>query len=1754
MCLYAESKNVTRGVTGSLVAILLIGASSVLYADQEQPWLDDPEAIARQIEFDKYLQRMSEDEMHRLRHHPEVPDTMYASTPSLTSEPLTQACPVPHVGDVDGIIAAITRKPNQSLRLEPVSKTSAGLGFDRTTPFNNRTRSHTQRLISELASPNGYFNRHGIGVPVTDQAGHGINRRIEILHVPLVFSGSNSNYQSLVRVFNQSNRGGIVTVIAVDDIGQYKEPINLAIRQHETIQLTAADLEQGNARLGIARGIGIGVGNWRLEVVGTSALEVSSYVRTSDGLLVSMHDTVSRYGDQYHVPTFFPRDDAARLSSLRLINISDRSVDVRIEGFGEHGGFHGQATVPIAAGASTAISLNELEVPNEVVDGVWKTNSAQRHLRLTADAEIQVMNLVTSSSGHITNLSKVTELHESENITQMLPSSLTEYNGRKSFIRIVNRSENAGTISIVVRDGSLREYPPIQLTMNGMGTLQFGASDLENGNPSIGISHGTGLDLDDFHLSISSSLNLAVSSYEQSDDGFVVLRDEFKAEEIPLSGTEIFGWSPGTGLDNMLTVRNPHLQPVKLEVVLSHSVTGTQGIQIELGSRQSSILTHRELNAPNLRATRTFNESGQSTNRVTIKSDQEIRLQSIVVGSDGRVSYLSPTPLIQTQAITQNDDDQKDVTKFFGENIIQWVRARCMECHVEGGRSEHTRLVFVKINDAENEERANLKVFRDFLAEVENGAEVMLDRVQGIYHGGGVQFPANSAEFKDLVEFLNLMSNENEEEQEQTTDPIDIQAERLVEHISIESEARTLWRAALVLAGRIPTSEEYSLIQTSENGLRSAIRGLMEGQGFHDFIIRSANDQLLTDRDKRVFDRYGLYVDYTNRYYELSKAASESGNYREFDSWWQRTHFGVRREGLELIAHVVQNDLPYTEILTADYVMANPYTAESYASATDFDDFDDAFEFRKSDIFSYYRKCAGRAVRDTDFGPLITAKGKCPTDLPLAGILTNKTFLLRYPTTATNRNRARSRWTYYHFLDVDIENSASRTTDPVALADTNNPTMKNGACTVCHAALDPVAGAFQDYGEDGDFWDEWGGQDSLDFNYVISHTLPRLDVIARTYEEREIVSITERLTAGTNEVQLAVAYDHGKKWSNLAIDYLVVRDEQDQEVAKYEIEDLDYVINDRCGSDLVSGDPAVAYAYQLNSSVNYSRRQKCAIVVNVSVPRDGIYTLGASVWVVDQSPDAEGEPGQFVMTPEMFYRDGDTWYRDMRSPGYGEHLAPEEESSIQWLAKQITSDEGFSSATVKFWWPAIMGHKVEEIPTNRDLPDFNEIVVGLTAQRNLVEELALGFREGFGDGEPYNLRDLLTEMVLSPWFRGNGFGVEAKEINPVTLKTVGANRLLTPEELARKTAAVTGFQWGRMRDERVWRWPEDYQTNALDAQYMYKLLYGGIDSDGIIDRARDMTAVMAGVAKTHAVESSCPIIMREFFLLDDDRRYLFSGIDKWTAPDFEFGNSFEITATNVLEVQSVELLGHLPSGDITIAMAFLNDYHRPSARKDRNIRIEDIRIKDINGEVVASFTLEDDPIEFFNSGDCNLLQNGRLNFFCEGLAELTVSIQTPGIYRIEVDTWADQAGDDEPMLFLSANSDVTNSVGSRAIKEKLVELNERLFGVVLSPESEEVSNRYDLLVDLWHLNKYRGMTFNEGKACSHWSDYRFLEGVVDEPFIVDYNDQHGVLYRRNNSAWNKLNQATDWSDPRAVATTWMVVLTSFLLDYDYLHL
>ena len=539
------------------------------------------------------------------------------------------------------------------------------------------------------------------------------------------------------------------------------------------------------------------------------------------------------------------------------------------------------------------------------------------------------------------------------------------------------------------------------------------------------------------------------------------------------------------------------------------------------------------------------------------------------------------------------------------------VQGKCVNCHVEGGVSGHTRLVFAPAV-ADDHEGRNLAAFEHFVATVDDASDLILNKIQGVAHGGGIQVPAGTVDFSNMETFLRLLGGE--------TSSGSLSPDTLFDGVTMASPAKTLRRAALMFAGRLPTQAELNSVNNaSDSRLRQAIRNVMTGPGFHQFLIRASNDRLLTDKFIEHVNNLTaetFYPELNNMIWEARKAAIDRGYKIHYEDPEYRKveppmHFGIARAPLEMIAYVVQNELPYTEVLTANYIMANPLSARAYGALDRFENPDNFGEFRPTKIASYYRIDDSKIVEDDSiFGPRVINPGNLATDYPHAGILNTMAFLQRYPTTATNRNRARSRWTYYHFLGLDIEKSAARTTDPVALADTDNPTMKNPACTVCHSIMDPVAGAFQNYDDVGFYKSNYRGLDSL----------------------------------------------------------------------------------------------AGIYKY----------------------PKDGT---------------------------ESLYQFGDTWYRDMRVPGFGEETAPNSDNSLQWLAQRIAADERFAEATVKFWWPAVMGVKVMSPPEDQRDPNFEGQLLASLAQAGEVGRLADGFRQGFAGGRHYNVKDLLTEIALSPWFR-----------------------------------------------------------------------------------------------------------------------------------------------------------------------------------------------------------------------------------------------------------------------------------------------------------------------------------------------------------------------------------------------------------------
>ena len=110
--------------------------------------------------------------------------------------------------------------------------------------------------------------------------------------MPLFPPAADAAPQGFVRVINHSEVSGQVRIDAFDDSGMAYGPVMLFIDAGATVHFNSDDLEQGNAAKGLPDGIGSGPGDWRLQMSTILDVDILSYIRTPDGFLTEMQQTV----------------------------------------------------------------------------------------------------------------------------------------------------------------------------------------------------------------------------------------------------------------------------------------------------------------------------------------------------------------------------------------------------------------------------------------------------------------------------------------------------------------------------------------------------------------------------------------------------------------------------------------------------------------------------------------------------------------------------------------------------------------------------------------------------------------------------------------------------------------------------------------------------------------------------------------------------------------------------------------------------------------------------------------------------------------------------------------------------------------------------------------------------------------------------------------------------------------------------------------------------------------------------------------------------------------------------------------------------------------------------------------------------------------------------------------------------------------------------------------------------------------------
>lgn len=260
---------------------------------------------------------------------------------------------------------------------------------------------------SLLESPTGHLTNLST-MPDNKRPGEGGET---LHHVPLFLSGADPHgRQGFVRVLNRSDEDVTVRVRGIDDHGREAGPVDLFVGAGAAAHFNSHDLEQGNGREGLSGGIGSGEGNWRLEITGRGEIDVLAYMRTPDGFLASLHDTVAGADGRFEAPMFNPGGNRSQVSMLRLANPSWSEVPVTVMGHDDNGVPHGPVDLRIPPNVARTFTAQDLEAGGEGFSGRLGDGAGKWRLVVSVPPEardFQVVSLLEAPTGHLVNLSTV---------------------------------------------------------------------------------------------------------------------------------------------------------------------------------------------------------------------------------------------------------------------------------------------------------------------------------------------------------------------------------------------------------------------------------------------------------------------------------------------------------------------------------------------------------------------------------------------------------------------------------------------------------------------------------------------------------------------------------------------------------------------------------------------------------------------------------------------------------------------------------------------------------------------------------------------------------------------------------------------------------------------------------------------------------------------------------------------------------------------------------------------------------------------------------------------------------------------------------------------------------------------------------------------------------------------------------------------------------------------------------------------------
>ena len=460
------------------------------------------------------------------------------------------------------------------------------------------------------------------------------------LRIPLMPAASNVAQQGFARIVNRSDEAGTVQIRAVDDAGVHHGPVTLSLGARVTAHFNSQDLERGNLAKGLSGGLGDGNGDWRLELETNLDIEALAYIRTHNGFLTAMHDVAPKVGERHHVLTFNPASNRNQRSRVRLFNTADRPARVTVSGRDDRGRSppEGDLRLTLPAGAARTVTAEELEAGGEGLEGRFGDGDGKWQLFIAADNAIEAMSLLESPTGNLTNLSSRSG---SATFIPLMPAASNV--AQQGFARIVNRSDEAGTVQIRAVDDAGVRHGPVTLSLGARVTAHFNSQDLERGNLAKGLSGGLGDGDGDWRLELETNLDIEALAYIRTNNGFLTAMHDV----APKAGERhhVLTFNPANNRNQRSRVRlfNIAARPARITV----SGRDDRGrsppdgdVRLTLPAGAARTITAQELEAGGEGLEGRFGD-GDGKWQLFITADRPIEVMSLLESPTGNLTNLS---------------------------------------------------------------------------------------------------------------------------------------------------------------------------------------------------------------------------------------------------------------------------------------------------------------------------------------------------------------------------------------------------------------------------------------------------------------------------------------------------------------------------------------------------------------------------------------------------------------------------------------------------------------------------------------------------------------------------------------------------------------------------------------------------------------------------------------------------------------------------------------------------------------------------------------------------------------------------------------------------------------------------------------------------------------------------------------------------------------------------------------------------------